>query len=121
MKTPTEARRDEGCAPTAGSPKAGITPQRVMDLARVVAFAKANGFPDAEPVYWDEENPEYGQCDLEDIVHDCGEDYALGLGVDLRAGLIARKDWLDEETAEIGEITLRENAGSDAPGANEKP
>jgi hypothetical protein len=115
MKTDPDARASETTAsqrsaPPAGSPRAGITPQRVIDLARVVAFAKANGFPDAEPVYWDEENPEYGQCDLEDIVHDCGEDYALGLGVDLRAGLIARKDWVDEETAEIGEITLRENA-----------
>jgi len=87
---------------------AGITCQRVMDLARVVAFAKANGFPDAEPVYWDDENPEYGQCDLEDIVHDCGEDYTLGLGVDLRAGLIARKDFTGDDGEEIGEIKLRE-------------
>jgi hypothetical protein len=105
----TDTHQDPAGSPDAQTITLPREKQRAIDLARVVAFAKANGFPDAELVYWDEENPEYGQRDLEDIVHDCGEDYVLDIGVDLRASMIARKDWLDEEATEIGEITLREN------------
>ena len=35
----------------------------MMNAARVIAFAKANGFPGADVIYWDQGNPEYGMSD----------------------------------------------------------
>ena len=50
---------------------AEIIPAPILNAAKVIAFAKENGFPDAQALYWDDDNPEYGQLDLESLVdHD---------------------------------------------------
>ena len=99
---------------------AGILPRQTIDAAIVLEFARKNGFPAAEIIYWDQNNPEYGYESLTELVED-GQGVPVTLGISLNApAMIASREWIEGED-ELGPVILQENAGSDAPGAVEKP
>lgn len=90
-------------------PKCRAVPQQVIDVARVIAFAKENGFPKAMALYWDVNEPEYGLANLEDMEIESGEKRRVRIGIDLGAPeLVATRDC--EEVHGDGEIYFMPNA-----------
>lgn len=86
------------------SDKAQLIPVEVANAARVLAFAQENGFPHADILYWDQDNPECGHVDLHELVEEANVNYRISLGISLGdRGLIARKEWDDDE--ESGAMT----------------
>lgn len=82
---------------------AGILPDQIINAAKVLAFARENGFPNAKPIYWDVENSEYGHTSLEDLSEDCGT-FEVRCGVDLNEPPFkVLREW-DTEEAEPGEV-----------------
>lgn len=73
-------------------------PPSLIDIVHVIEFAKANGFPDAEPLYWDENNPEIGFPSLSELIQDHGEEYKIVIGIDLRAKpFTAERKFINED------------------------
>ena len=96
-------------------PNANILPDQVIALARVMQFAKENGFPNASELFWDENNPEYGQPSLTELVEDHNVEYRVRLGIDLGAKpIIAVREWISDDGDD--EITFRHNDQGHAPG-----
>ena len=80
----------------------------MTDSARVIAFAKANGFPGADVIYWDQDNPEYGMSDIEELIEDAGTVNVV-LGISLNASAMqCRREW-DEGSDELGPVLYRQN------------
>lgn len=76
---------------------AQIIPDELIALQRVIDFAKENGFPDAQGLFWDDYIPEYGMTSINDIVQERGEEYRIRLGIDLGGKpLIAVREWTDD-------------------------
>lgn len=75
-------------------------PREIIDAARVLAFAKENGFPDADILYWDQEIPEFGLTSLEELAEEEGEDYKVGIGVALNGRKITVRKVRNEDTDE---------------------
>lgn len=78
--------------------EATIIPRSLIDIVRVIEFAKANGFPDAEPLYWDQDNPEIGFPSMSELIQDHGEEYKIVIGIDLRAKpFIAERKFINQD------------------------
>lgn len=86
---------------------AGILPLQIIDAAAVLELIRKNGFPAAEIIYWDRDNPEGGYESLTDLLDDCGE-ARVTLGVDLHAPEMAAKRELSEDGSEYGPVILQE-------------
>ena len=87
---------------------AGILPRQTIDAAIVLEFARKNGFPGAEIIYWDQNNPEYGYESLTELVEDC-QGVPVTLGISLNApAMIASREWIEGED-ELGPVILQEN------------
>ena len=87
---------------------ATILPEQLVNAARVIAFAKANGFPGANILYWDRENPEYGMESIEELMEDGGTVHVT-LGITLNApAMECRREW-DEEGDELGPVIYGQN------------
>jgi len=87
---------------------AGVLPRQTIDAAVVLELVRKNGFPAAEILYWDEDNPERGYESLTELVEDCGE-VKVTLGICLNApAMIASREWL-ESGDELGPVILRDN------------
>jgi hypothetical protein len=92
--------------------KAQIVPRQIIDAARVLSFAKENGFPGADILYWDQNNPECGYESIEELMEDAGE-CPITLGISLNApAMIASRTW-DEDADELGPVEYRQNADGD--------
>ena len=88
----------------------GAIPRQTIDAAIVLEFARKNGFPGAEIIYWDQNNPEYGYESLTELVEDCqGVEVTLGISLNAPA-MIASRKWIAGED-ELGPVILRDNAG----------
>ena len=95
---------------------AGILPRQTIDAAIVLEFARKNGFPSAEIIYWDQNNPEYGYESLTELVEDCqGVPVTLGLSLNAPA-MIASREWIEGED-ELGPVILQENVQTEGPAA----
>ncbi len=89
-------------------PNANILPDQLNAIARVLEFAKKNGFPNASELFWDENNPEYGMPSIHELVEDHNVEYRLRLGIDLGGNpLIAIREWISEDGDD--EVTFRHN------------
>lgn len=78
--------------------RAGILPDPLLAIERVVEFARQNGFPDATRLFWDDANPEIGHTSINDLVEETGEEYRFRLGIDLGIEpLKARREWINED------------------------
>ena len=99
---------------------AGVLPRQTIDAAVVLEFARKNGFPAAQIIYWDQNNPEYGYESLTELVEDC-QGVPVTLGISLNApAMIASREWMEGED-ELGPVVLaQQNETSPAVGANEK-
>ena len=93
---------------------ANTPPDQVIALARVIKFAKENGFPNASELFWDENNPEYGMPSIHELVEDHNVKYRVRLGIDLGGKpLIAIREWISEDGDD--DVTFRHNADVVAP------
>jgi len=82
---------------------ATVLPQQIVNAARVIAFARDNGFPGADILYWDQDNPEYGMSNIEEIMEDAGTVHII-LGISLNApAMVCNREW-DEGGDELGPI-----------------
>jgi hypothetical protein len=86
---------------------AGVLPRQTIDAAVVLELVRKNGFPGAEIIYWDQDNPECGYESLTELMEDCGE-VRVTLGISLNApAMIASREWLESED-ELGPVILRD-------------
>ena len=90
---------------------AGVLPRQTIDAAVALELVRKNGFPCAEIIYWDQDNPECGYESLIELMEDCGE-VRVTLGISLNApAMIASREWLESED-DLGPVILRDNAES---------
>jgi hypothetical protein len=86
---------------------AGLIPRQTIDAATVLELVRKNGFPGAEIIYWDQDNPECGYESLFELVEDSGE-VRVTMGISLNApAMIAKREWSDDEE-ELGPVILRD-------------
>jgi len=70
-----------------------VVPKQILDLTRLMEFAKANGFPNASSLIWEVNNPEFPAEDLKTLLDDCCGEARVTFGIDLGiTPLIARRD-----------------------------
>jgi len=87
----------------------GAPPRQTIDAAFVLDFVRSNGFPGAELVYWDQDNPECGCESLADLMEGRYK-VRVTLGISLNApAMIASRKWVEDEN-ELGPVTIRDNA-----------
>ena len=77
--------RNTNAGPTFAGGEIMTSQEKYNALKKVVEFAKANGFPDANLLFWDYDGPEIGFEDVEEIFNDadCNIDYSIALGLSL--------------------------------------
>ena len=82
---------------------ATILPEQLVNAAHVLAYAKANGFPGADILYWDRDNPECGWESIEELLEDSGVVHVT-LGISLNGpAMECHREW-DEEGDELGPV-----------------
>lgn len=89
--------------------------ERYAALLRVVEFAKENGFPDAETAFWDPDDPENGQSEVEDVLVDGDPgDYTISTGIFLHKDIKFTKSTTPETDDTDSEDAVEPPEG-DAP------
>jgi len=75
------------------------TQEKINAIKKVIQFAKENGFPDAETLFWDSDNPECGAIQLCDPMEDASfnTEYAFGIGIDLGSVVKVKKTWPEDD------------------------
>lgn len=73
---------------------------------RIIAFAKANGFPKAEILYWDRDNLECGYDSIYELMED-SEECRIALGISLNAQVIVATRTWDETAGELGPVEFQ--------------
>lgn len=95
---------------------AGVLPRQTVDAAVVLELVKKNGFPRAEIIYWDQDNPECGYESINELMEDAGK-VRVTMGISLNApAMIASREWLEDDD-ELGPVTLRDNEKSAGTGS----
>lgn len=88
--------------------KAQIGPRQIIDAAIALELVRKNGFPKAQIIYWDQDNPEYGYESLTEMLDGAGS-ATVTIGIQLNADpMIANREW-NEDADELGPVELLTN------------